>query len=571
MRASRLMTTGLATLALSLIASPAAQASVTYGPLTSFGAGQVGGPLGVSVDQASNDVYVASFFSTHKLNKFSASGSIIKPPSPFGQGLSFFGDEFFSGVAVDPLNGHLYVVDGLGQAIQSYDGSTGYLLSHFSVAGSGNLFGGFLTAVQIASDSTGNIYFPNAPSNEVQEFGPSGSVLATIIGSGASALKEPTGVALDAAGNIYVADTGNGRVEQFSPTGVFVRAIASPGAQAVAVDGAGNVYVGENSGSGFHVVVYDPSANQLADFGMGTIGTSEFGAINTLAVGPTGWVYVTDGGNNVVWIYAQQREPSLVNVSTSAVTQTSATLNATINPGYADTTYHFEYGTSSSYGASVPVLDADIGNGLGGPVVVGQEISGLQPGTTYHYRVIATNAIGQTIGADQTFTTPPLQPPVVSTGQASGVAQNTATLSGAIDTRGFQTTYEFDLGTDTSYGTRIFGDAGSQPGSQAFTVSLQGLAPASAYHYRIVASNIFGTSYGADQAFTTSSYPSSTLTAPAPPALVPAPPIVSATTSAGAASAKPAVARSARHAKAKKSKRRPGRHKQAKKKGRGKK
>lgn len=542
----------LATLALSLTIDPAAQASITYVPLASFGAGEVIIPVGVAVDLASSSVYVGD---THGVNKY----------DPVGTHVVTFGGGFRSGVAVDPTNGNVYLINAEAQTIETYDSSGKEIAGEnvgkpISVAGSANLFG--FTIVQLASDSAGNVYLPNAPNNEVQEFDPSGSVLQTITGSGASALKEPTGVTVDSSGNIDVADTGNGRIEQFSPTGVFVRAISSPGVQAVTVDTAGDIFAGvlnEEDSCGslpppcYHVVVYDSAGSRLSDFGAGTIGTSAFGSINTLAVGSTGWVYVTDAGNNLVWIYAQPKQPSFASVLSPVVKQTSATLKATINPNYADTTYHFEYGTSTAYDSSVPVPDADIGNGISGPVVVVQELLGLAPGTTYHYRVVATNSAGKSLGVDQTFTTPPLQPPVVSTGQASGVAQNTATLSGTIDTREFETTYEFDLGADTSYGTRIFGDAGSAPGVQGFTVGMQGLAPASIYHYRIVATNIFGTTYGVDQIFTTGSYASSTLIAPAVPALVPAPAISSKTT-ASVASVK-SVARSTRHARAKKSSR----------------
>jgi hypothetical protein len=529
----------LGTLALSLIASPAAQASVTYAPIASFNA-EINGPLGVAVDQASGRVYVANLLSDD-IGWYGPTGSHIETV-----GRSF---GHFAGAAVDSVNGNVYVIDG--EEIETYNPlhEPREPVSAFSIAGSTNLTFSFegsnfsVSAVQIASDSAGNVYLPNAPNNEIQEFNPEGHVLHTITGSGAEALKEPTGVAVDAAGNVYVADNGNGRVEEFSPGGAFIVAIGtgvdqttkgnvctaasgdicgtgSDGSQALALDGAGDIFVGENNGSGFHVVLYSPAGAELTDFGMGTIGSSGLGAIDTLAVGPTGLVYVTDGANNVVWIYAKQSEPSLVSVSSSAVTQTSATLNATIGPGHADTSYHFEYGTSTAYGTSVPVPDADIGIGLNGPAVVGQELTGLALDTTYHYRVIASNALGQDIGNDRTFTTPPLQPPVVSTGQASGVAQNAATLTATIDTQGFQSTYEFDLGTDTSYGTRIFGDAGVQAGAHTFAAGLQGLAPGTTYHYRIVASNIFGTSYGTDQTLTTVPVPGSVITAPPPPPLI---------------------------------------------------
>jgi hypothetical protein len=220
----------------------------------------------------------------------------------------------------------------------------------------------------------------------------------------------------------------------------------------------------------------------------------------------------------------QALAPSLESESASALTQTSATLNATINPNNQEATYHFEYGSTTAYGTVLPVPDASIGSGYG-DVNVAQELTGLRPGTTYHFRVIASNATsppGGTVGSDETFTTPPPEPPVASTGQAQGVGQNTATLTATIDTQGFETTYEFDLGTGTDYGTRIFGDAGFEPGVQTFTFALQGLAPGTTYHYRVAATNTFGTVYGADETFTTDTYPSSTLAAPVTLPLLPA-------------------------------------------------
>ncbi len=217
----------------------------------------------------------------------------------------------------------------------------------------------------------------------------------------------------------------------------------------------------------------------------------------------------------------------------------------------------------TAYGASIPLPDIDIGSAGEGPnpVGVGQVLAGLQPGTTYHYRVLATNALGQTAGVDQTFTTLPPQPPAVSTGQAGSVAQNAATLTGTVDTEGLETTYEFDIGVDTSYGTRIFGDAGVEPGPHAFTAVLRGLMASAIYHYRILATNTFGTSYGADQTFTTSSYPSSALAEPETPPLLATPLLTTAGSTAAKAAAVRSTVHTARHPKARKSSRRPGRHK----------
>ncbi|HTA96442.1 MAG TPA: NHL repeat-containing protein [Solirubrobacteraceae bacterium] len=628
MRIRTTILTGMVAMAASLAMSTAAQAAYKDAELGSLGSGQLSNPVGVAVDQATHGVYVASLLGA-RVDEFNPSGSLVAPPSPFGTSEhTFSGLSIFTGVAFDQVDGDVYVVDGRGEAIQTYDGETGGgPLSEFSVAGSANLDGIF-TSVQIASDSAGNVYFPNAPNNEVQEFSSNGTLLQTITGSGANALSAPTGVAVDAAGDIFVADSGNNRIVEFKADGTFMNEIASPGVQALALDAAGNIYAAENSGSGFHVVVYSASGVQLSEFGQGTIGSSEFGSINTLAVDQeTGSVYVTDGGNNVVWIYGppvlfaevttgapatnvaattatiagvvnpdetsvtrcrfeygtstsylasapcsvpapltgntavaqsaslvdlqpdttyhyrltatsgngtnygedetfttESAIPSLDNVSASAVTQTSAILNASVNPNHQDTTYHFDFGSNSEYGTMLPAPDADIGSGYG-DVVVGQELSGLTPGTTYHYRVVATNETGPATGIDETFTTLPPTPPIVNPGPAGEITSSAATLTGSVNPQGVQSTYEFDLGTDTSYGSRIFGEAGSAATPQTFTSHLNGLAPNTTYHYRLLATNVFGTTYGPDQTFTTPSVPSSLLTPPAAAVLVPTPQI----------------------------------------------
>lgn len=77
--------------------------------------------------------------------------------------------------------------------------------------------------------------------------------------------------------------------------------------------------------------------------------------------------------------------------STRNIAAGSAEVAAKINPEGLDAHYRFEYGTSTAYGSSVPVPDQDIGSGSS-PVEVSQTISGLQPNTTYHFRVVATDA-----------------------------------------------------------------------------------------------------------------------------------------------------------------------------------
>lgn len=90
------------------------------------------------------------------------------------------------------------------------------------------------------------------------------------------------------------------------------------------------------------------------------------------------------------------------NVRTGSSTG-SATLNGLVTPNGASTSYRFDYGTTTGYGASTDEIDA--GSGTSG-VVASADLTGLQAGTTYHYRLVATNAIGTSYGDDQTFTVP---------------------------------------------------------------------------------------------------------------------------------------------------------------------
>jgi hypothetical protein len=79
----------------------------------------------------------------------------------------------------------------------------------------------------------------------------------------------------------------------------------------------------------------------------------------------------------------------------------SATLNGVVNPNKEDTAYHFEYGTTTSYGSVTP--DGVVGGNAGKDVSA--TVTGLAPNTTYHYRLVATNPSGSDQGADMTFTT----------------------------------------------------------------------------------------------------------------------------------------------------------------------
>lgn len=96
--------------------------------------------------------------------------------------------------------------------------------------------------------------------------------------------------------------------------------------------------------------------------------------------------------------------PGVSDEFATSVGGANATLNATIDPDALPTTYRFEYGSSATYGTSVPTPEGNAGSG-NGDVSLSVLVEGLFPGTTYHYRVVALNRLGEHKGADRTFTT----------------------------------------------------------------------------------------------------------------------------------------------------------------------
>jgi hypothetical protein len=237
--------------------------------------------------------------------------------------------------------------------------------------------------------------------------------------------------------------------------------------------------------------------------GAGTTASNVSAQVTGLRAGQTyhyRLVATSDGGTSHG---ADQRfttgsAPSVVTTGASSVSTTGARLNGRVNPNARGTTWHFEYGTSASYGASTPAHSAGSGTGTAN---VSASLSGLTPGTTYHFRLVASNSSGTTAGGDQAFTT--VATPVVATGSA-GVAVTSATLNGTVDPRNNTTTWYFEYGTTTGYGSRTPGQrADANTGSRAVSVGVSNLSPGTTYHFRIVASSSTGTSRGADVAFTT--------------------------------------------------------------------
>ena len=132
------------------------------------------------------------------------------------------------------------------------------------------------------------------------------------------------------------------------------------------------------------------------------------------AVGSEEGIWVINGSGSDVehkigFNGAGTAAPMVVTGGASSVAQTSATLNADVSPnGEAVSDCHFEYGTSTSYGSSVPCSPSP-GSG-DGSVAVSAYIEGLGVASAYYFRVVATNSLGTSYGAGETLTTAPATP-----------------------------------------------------------------------------------------------------------------------------------------------------------------
>jgi len=131
--------------------------------------------------------------------------------------------------------------------------------------------------------------------------------------------------------------------------------------------------------------------------------------------------------------------------------------------------------------------------------------TGLSPLTIYYFRVDAANAGGSSNGSIESFTTPP-DPPTVVTEAASAVGQTSATLNGLVNPNSATVSEcKLEYGTSTSYGSSAMCTPapGSGSGPVSVSAAIGGLSERTTYHFRVVATNAGGTSYGSDLTFMT--------------------------------------------------------------------
>jgi hypothetical protein len=379
--------------------------------------------------------------------------------------------------------GNVYVADPGNGRVERFD-SAGHFISQITT----NLS----SPEGLAVDSAHNLYVADSGSGAVEKFTPSGSFLASI-GEGTS----PSAVATDQAGDLFVYandigphireyDTAGAQVDDFG-SGILAAAFLVKPGLAFAPN-AGVLYVADQSNSravifGPAIAVPDvttsvasnvqattatlnatvnPNGAQItscqfdygttASYGQSAPCAQEPGSGNAavpvsadiaslqpnttyhfrLRAANAGFLSTRTGQDQT---FTTPGPPSIASESATDVTSTEAILRTQVNPGQLDTTYHFEYGTTTAYGTSVPTPDGDVGSG-GTDQPASTPISGLQPGTTYHFRVLAHNAQGTTTGADHTFTTFAPPEPGLPDGRAYELVTSVDKLGGTIGQEG---------------------------------------------------------------------------------------------------------------------------------------
>jgi hypothetical protein len=193
--------------------------------------------------------------------------------------------------------------------------------------------------------------------------------------------------------------------------------------------------------------------------------------------------------------------------SAEEVTPNTAKLTGSLSPDGTDAHYYFQYGTSTNYGYVSPARPGTDAGEANAAVQAETNLTELTASTTYDFRLVGVNSFGTTYGENVEFKTS-VAVEAVSTGPAEEVTGNTAKLTGSLSPDSTDAHYYFQYGTEAGiYGSTAPAlpgvDAGAGQAVVHAETAVSGLTGDTVYHYRIVAVNAIGTTYGQEQTFTT--------------------------------------------------------------------
>jgi streptogramin lyase len=249
------------------------------------------------------------------------------------------------------------------------------------------------SARDIAAGPDGNLWFTK--STAIGRITPGGTVLPDFT-AGLSPAAAPNSIARGADGNMWFTEAGG--IGRITPAGVITEFPLAPNddpSSKLAAGPDGNIWFTQFN---------DDRVGRITPDGTITLytqGITANGSPSGIATGPDGRIWFAQFNGDRLGIVTLE-PPTAVTGGASAIGHASATVVATVNPLDYATTFRFEYGPTTAYGSSTPAMALPAASTA---VPVTGELTGLAPQSTVHFRVVATSAIGTTMGSDVTLVT----------------------------------------------------------------------------------------------------------------------------------------------------------------------
>jgi hypothetical protein len=369
-------------------------------------ASQIGQPSGLAVDPETGHVFVGDLLSNPTVYEFDASGAFVG---------SYVGPSVTQGIALDVSGAGppvVYVAAG-GAGVVRFT-APGLPFEQFSLANGGG--------VAVAPD-TQHVFVTGG--NTAAEYDPAGVQVGPALGAGL--LNDSYGIGVDGdASHLYMTDNPTNTAFAFAK-GILPDTTTGDASDIEATTVTLNGHVDPDGGAAVTCTFTygtDPAlagADTVPCAGGPNASAADVSAqVTGLAPAHTYYYRLTAsngfGATNgeIESFTAASAPPAAITGPAVDVTTGHALLRGSLNPNGSQASYHFDYGTTANYGNHAPAAGDSVAGAGHDERQVARGVSGLEPGATYHYRLVATNSLGTTNGNDQTFTTDPADAPTRS-------------------------------------------------------------------------------------------------------------------------------------------------------------